>query len=305
MNKKMNVILIGVICLTTQLFSASGTSVVAFSKVSPSARASGMAEAFVGLADDSSAIWYNPAGLTKISKLSVGGTYGMLFEGLNFQYVSVAYPMNIGVVGGSIVMTDYGSIKGYDALGNPTEDFSAKDMMLSGGFAYKLQPNLSIAAVAKFVHSTIEKKSNSTISLDAGVMYVLDANTSLGLVLKNVIGSIKYDEKSSNLPMLIKAGMSYNVGHVIGTDDILMLLADITNDSEVGTVIQPAAELLYPLGTTELIVRAGYKTGGGPSGTGLTVGASVRIQHQYRVDVSYTPLGELGNAIRVGLELQF
>jgi long-subunit fatty acid transport protein len=106
MNKKM-VIIAGIICITTQLFSASGTTGVAFSKVSPSARASGMAEAFVGLADDSSAIWYNPAGLAKITKLSVGGTYGMLFEGLNFQYVSLAYPMKTGVIGGSVVMADW------------------------------------------------------------------------------------------------------------------------------------------------------------------------------------------------------
>ena len=303
MNKKM-IVIAGIICITTQLFSASGTTGVAFSKVSPSARASGMAEAFVGLADDSSAIWYNPAGLAKITKLSVGGTYGMLFEGLNFQYVSLAYPMQTGVIGGSVVMADYGSIKGYDSSGNSASDFSAKDMMLSAGYAYKMS-NINVAGVVKLVQSTIESKSNNAVSLDLGVLYTLDEKTSLGLAVKNVIGSIKYDEQSVNLPMLIKAGVGYDVGHVIGTNDKLVLLADITNDSEVGTVIQPAAELIYPMGTTDLMVRAGYKAGGVPSGAGLTAGFSVKFQQQYRVDVSYAPLGDLGNAIRVGLELQF
>ncbi|MCS7227518.1 MAG: PorV/PorQ family protein, partial [Endomicrobia bacterium] len=217
MNKKGLLVVVGIIILSRELiFSASGTSGVAFVKVSPSARASGMAEAFVGVADDSAAIWYNPAGLAQISKLSVGGSYGMLFEGLGFQYVSFAYPIKgQGVAAANIMMTDYGSIKGYDTAGNPTKNFNAKDIIVAGGYAMSIQPGLSVGGVVKMIQSTIESKSNSAISLDAGVLYKMDANTALGISLKNIIGALKYDEEQVKLPMLIKAGVGYNVGHIV------------------------------------------------------------------------------------------
>lgn len=307
MNKKS--ILTAVVMLTFivgNIFSASGTSGVAFIKVSPSARVSGMAEAFVGVADDSSAVWYNPAGLANIAKLSVGGSYGMLFEGLNFQYVSFAYPMKgQGTVGVNVMLSDYGSIKGYDSSGNLTKNFSAKDMVVAGGYAMNIQPGLGVGGVVKMVQSTIEAKSNSAISLDIGGIYKLDANTALGVALKNVIGTIKYDQEQVKLPMLIKLGGSYNVGHLAGNVDKLSILADVTMDQEAGTIIQPAVEYLYPMGGADIMVRAGYKVGGVPSGAGLTAGVSVKLQGQYRIDVAYTPLADLGNAIRVGLELQF
>lgn len=304
---KTVVVIITAVILTNYLFSASGTTAVAFLKISPSARASGMAEAFTGVADDSYAIWYNPAGIAKINKLSIGGCYGMMFEGLGFQYVSVVYPLGgkQGVVGGSIMMDDYGSIKGYDSLGNETKSYSAKDTAITAAYAMTIQQGLLVGAAAKLVQSTIESKSNSVVSLDIGVLYIMDVNTTLGLGIKNIMGNLKYDEESVKLPMLIKAGVGYNAGHIASYQDKLVIVADVTNDAEVGTIIQPGVEYTYPMSGTELIIRAGYKTGGGPSGSGLTAGASLKLQQRYRIDVSYTPLGDLGNNIRVGLELQF
>ncbi|MCX7716300.1 MAG: hypothetical protein N2Z73_02665, partial [Endomicrobia bacterium] len=76
-------------------------------------------------------------------------------------------------------------------------------------------------------------------------------------------------------------------------------------DQEAGTVIHPGVEYLYPLSGVDLMLRVGYKVGSGPSGSGVSAGVSLKLQGQYRIDLSYTPLAELGNAIRVGLELQF
>jgi len=46
----------------TNAFAVSEAAVL-FLMISPGARAAGMGEAFVGLADDASAVYYNPAGL--------------------------------------------------------------------------------------------------------------------------------------------------------------------------------------------------------------------------------------------------
>jgi len=49
-------------------------------------RAIGMGGAFVALADDPSAIWWNPAGLSKIKRLSVYGEMSYLYEKGEFRY---------------------------------------------------------------------------------------------------------------------------------------------------------------------------------------------------------------------------
>ena len=64
----MKNLLIIFVCIFTLVFSfsqayADSEAAVLFLMISPGARASGMGEAFVALADDATAVFWNPAGL--------------------------------------------------------------------------------------------------------------------------------------------------------------------------------------------------------------------------------------------------
>ncbi|GIS71562.1 MAG: hypothetical protein CM1200mP10_11390 [Candidatus Neomarinimicrobiota bacterium] len=50
-------------------FKRVGKSGFGFLKISPSARAAGMGDAFTAVANDVTTIFYNPAGLTKLKPL--------------------------------------------------------------------------------------------------------------------------------------------------------------------------------------------------------------------------------------------
>jgi hypothetical protein len=79
-----------------------------FEDLESGARADGMAGAMTAVADDASAIQFNPAGLNQIENISVMSFYKLLFGGVGVNLHDVcfdlAYPINkkVGVVGVSL-----------------------------------------------------------------------------------------------------------------------------------------------------------------------------------------------------------
>ena len=64
------------------LFLASNAH-AAFEDVGVGARAPGMADAFVAVADDANALFYNPAGLGQLKDGQLYANYGQPFSGTN------------------------------------------------------------------------------------------------------------------------------------------------------------------------------------------------------------------------------
>jgi hypothetical protein len=79
-----------------------------FEDMESGARADGMADAMTAVADDASAIQFNPAGLYQIENISVMSFYKLLFGGVGVNLhdacINLAYPINkkAGVVGVSL-----------------------------------------------------------------------------------------------------------------------------------------------------------------------------------------------------------
>ena len=93
--------LIAAVALLPTCLPASGAAgVVAapYLKLPMGARSTGMGEAFTGLADDTSALYYNPAGLTQIESTMANFMHIQGFSGINYEYVSLVSPAaNIGL----------------------------------------------------------------------------------------------------------------------------------------------------------------------------------------------------------------
>jgi len=64
-----------------------------FLKVGVSARAMGMAEAFLGVADDASALYYNPGGLLQLERPDHILTHISYPAGIAFEYLGSAWPL--------------------------------------------------------------------------------------------------------------------------------------------------------------------------------------------------------------------
>ena len=87
-----------------------GTTGAQFLELGVSARAMGMAEAFSAVANDISAVYYNPAGLTALLGKEVMTTYISLPADVNYGFVGMGVPLE--AVGGVVGIGLYGLSSG-------------------------------------------------------------------------------------------------------------------------------------------------------------------------------------------------
>ena len=64
-----------------------------FLKMDVTARAFAMGGAFIGLSDDASTLYYNPAGLMNLKAMEVVASHNMYLADIQYSYLGVTYPM--------------------------------------------------------------------------------------------------------------------------------------------------------------------------------------------------------------------
>lgn len=155
--------------------SKRGTTAAPFLSISQGARATGMGSAFVAIADDPSAIFWNPSGLAKVPGGSVIFDHTEWIAGLKYNFVAASYNIgSMGAVGVSFVSSDYGEMKvrTVDEPEGTGEVFSVSDVAISIAYAISLTDNFSIGFNPKFVQQSIWKTTATAFAIDMGVQYV-------------------------------------------------------------------------------------------------------------------------------------
>jgi hypothetical protein len=95
-----------------------------FLKIGVGARALGLGEAYVGIADDASAAYWNPAGLVFVERPEVQAMHAEQFGSIvNYDYLSYAHPLDVGratssVIALTLVRTAVDNIPVFDGSGS-------------------------------------------------------------------------------------------------------------------------------------------------------------------------------------------
>lgn len=155
--------------------SKRGTTAATFLSIGQSARAIAMGSAFVGVVNDVSSIYWNPAGLTKAQGGQIMFDHTRWIAGTEYNFLAVSYNIgDYGSVGVSFTGSNIGDMK-VTTIEEPWgtgEVFSATDMAISLAYALQLTDRFSIGFNPKFVYQGIWKMSASAFALDMGVQYV-------------------------------------------------------------------------------------------------------------------------------------
>ena len=203
---------------------------VLFLRISPGARPSGMGEAFVALADDATATWWNPAGLgfqarNEFTLMHTNWLPQFRLSDLYFDFVSyMHFVPEWGTFGGNIVFMNYGEIIQTDEVGTVKGTFTAYEMAATGAYGSQVTENLSLGVGVKFVYSHLsplgagqEKGSGiaSVFAFDIGVLYKWRRfpGLQLGANLANMGPKISYIDRAQAdpLPTNLKFGLAYKL----------------------------------------------------------------------------------------------
>jgi len=256
------------------------------------ARGLAMGSAQVALAEDSTAVFWNPAGLARADFPDLNYTHDQWYVDVNHQYFGVAYPTDNGTFGGSYSLLDSGDIQGYSATGSPESVFRTQDSALSFSWARKMNERLSVGVNLKTISESLENTQATSLALDLGVLFDLTSKVRFGAAVQNVGQSLRFITEQTPLPLTLRAGFS--VRNRVFTDDRLNLAADYVDDSNVPALNFGAEYVFRDL----LAVRAGI------SKSALRAGVGVKAAY-FGLDYAYLSHDDLGAAHQVSLSYSF
>jgi len=284
--------------------SAAGTTTANFLKLGVGARGEALGEAYSALADDASAIYWNPAALTQIPEKTASLTV-MHAPYLNPTYFDFAgYAQNTGdagVFGGGLQYFSGGSITQTDTTGTSIGTFNPYDLAASLAYAHTWN-GFGLGLAGKFIRSQLLDAAQ-TGAVDIGILspaYVQD-RLRLAFVASNLGGRMTFDQESFGLPLNLKMGSAYRL--TPAWNAMLDLNFPIDNNPYAAM----GSEYLWKIGGWTLAGRVGYnaRTSSDIDGiTGVTAGFGLNFQTT-SIDYAMVPLGSLGMTQRISISLKF
>jgi hypothetical protein len=206
-----------IIISLTQLILAQnpnlGTSGAQFLQIPVGARATALGGAYIGLSNDASSVFWNPAGIAKINNNAAHFSYLRWFNMFDYNSVSVAHNFEgVGVFAASLTVFSMDKMEVTDEL-NPNgtgEYFDAQDMALGLTYARNLTDRFSAGITLKYIYERIWNETADGLAFDIGTQYKLDfQNLTIAMSMTNFGAEMQFDgpdlnvtyDKSSNLPL--------------------------------------------------------------------------------------------------------
>jgi len=298
-----------------------GTSAAAFLKLGFGARPLAMGEAFVSMADDASAVHYNPAGLALAPPPGSGGAQRpielMVSHALHIQDIRLS---QMGLVKRPFGFSaTHLSLDGIERRSSETVEpeghFGATDLALGVSYGRKLR-GVGLGGTLKLIRQTIGEYSASAYALDVGAIHRFERwPVSVGASVVNIGTRVRFLDEGFPLPLTLRLGTT--VGLSRRFPHALTFQLDLPRDNA------PALRVgMEYLGFGPFALRAGYRTvpseqrqaalgkALGSSAPGLSefygmfMGAGFRSSLG-RMDYTILPYGELGNAHRFSFTVHF
>ncbi len=213
---------------------------VPFLLIGPNSRFAGMGETGTAIADDATAMHWNPAGLAfQPSGTEINFTHSPWLAGLNigdlfYDYIAAKKDIKSinGTVGASLTYLNIGEIIFTDEAGrlDPSKNYKAYELALALGYATKLSPDWGVGVTTRFIYSRLspyqvgqEQGTGTafTMSFDIAGMYrptksgpkFLRDRFSAGLNLSNLGPKISYVDvdQSDPIPTQLRLGLAYEI----------------------------------------------------------------------------------------------
>jgi len=233
----MAILAIGMIPGKVQAQAKVGTTGAQFLELGVSARAMGMAESFVAVSDDLSAVYYNPAGLTSLWGKEVTATYIDMPADIGYGFAAIGLPLESigGVLGiatyalssGEMIERDYydGEYLGSGRL------FGYNAFSLGVSYGRYLTDRFSIGVTVKYIGEFVHDYTSNGWAADVGTSYDTGfRGFKIGMAVTNFGPDMKFIKNAYPLPINFRFGSCINI--VEQVDHKLTLAAEGSHPSD-------------------------------------------------------------------------
>jgi len=311
-----------------------GTSSAAFLGIDIGARAAAMGGAFVAVANDLTAIYWNPAGISRLPTVQVAFMHAEFIADTKFDWAALSIPLNrLGSIALSITSLahDDMEIRTIEEPEGTGEFFSAADIAMGLSYAINLSNRFSIGINGKFIRSQIFNESASAVGFDVGTLFRTNFNgLRIGATIINfgqkmrlrgrdliTLVDLAPDKFGSNdrivseiqtgsfdLPLAFRAGIAMDVLNIKGSR--LTVSLEAFNPSDNAESVNTGMEYTF---SDFASIRFGYKSlFKADSEEGFTAGGGLNLNvdgSKIIVDYAYSDFGRLKNVTRFSIAVKF
>ncbi len=317
----------------SQVFS--GTTAAQFLKIEVGAKSIGMGGAFVSVANDASALYWNPAGIARLQNNNAMFSHTFWLAGTNHDFAGVILKLSdqqaIGFSYTSLTVGDM-AVRTEMFPDGTGEYFNAADFSIGLSYGLNLTDMFSLGFTGKYVGERIWHMSASAMAFDVGILYTTPVRgLNLGMSISNVGSKIHYTGRDNfinysfdpnqhgnssnifasiqmdswNLPMIFRVGLSMKF---IDNDmNKLTMSVDANYPNDYNEYLNLGCEYGF---MKRFFLRVGYKSLFKlNSEEGLTAGIGfvyyITDENLLRFDYAYADFGRLNAVHRITASFGF
>ena len=184
--------------------------------IAPGARSDGMGRAYVAVANDANAVWWNPGALAFTTGHDISSMYTKLVPDLAddvfFSYTSYAQHVEgWGGIGFSLGYLSYGKSIATDVDGNDLGTFTSYELAPTLAYGTELMKDMGFGVALKLVRVDLAPADKTqdraagrgtTFAADIGGLYRLPSiKSSVGLAIQNLGPNIAYIDQDQSDPL--------------------------------------------------------------------------------------------------------
>jgi len=328
---KVSLYILGMMLLSSEpgwAVSKSGTSAAQFLKIGIGPRATALAGSFSGLANDATALYWNPAGIAWIGQRSFLATHTEWFADINHEFAGLVIPLSASSVLGA----------SFTALSTPDMEqttidqpegtgifFDVQDIAVGLAFARRMTERFSFGVNVKFIQQKLFNETASTMAVDlGGMLHTGFKGLRLGIAMNNFGGKLQldgrdlivnYQENPAKLetqgwplPINFRIGVAMDIigsreGLMLNESQRLTMLVDGNNVNDAPETLSFGLEYGW---NENFFLRSGYRLNHDLESFSGGLGLQFPLQSwMIQADYSLSAMGDLGYINRIGLGFQF
>jgi hypothetical protein len=152
-------------------FSKVGTTAAQFLKIGVGARANGLGGSFTAIANDVTALYWNPAGITNLQKFSLAVSHSEWFADISHDFAGIVYPFSSSdIIALSVVALNTGEQE-VTTVTQPEGTgvyYDVSDLSIGLTYARALTDRFSVGLTVKYIQQTLYNESANTFAIDIG-----------------------------------------------------------------------------------------------------------------------------------------